>query len=44
MTTEEFWEQAAQENGISDSATLALARRKAIRELNDEFLTADFQI
>jgi hypothetical protein len=44
MTTEAFWEQAARENGISDSATVAVAWRKAIRDLNDEFLTADFQM
>jgi hypothetical protein len=44
MATKEFWEQAAQENGITDVATLGEMRRKAVNDLNAEFLTADFQI
>jgi hypothetical protein len=44
MTTEEFWEQAAQQNGITDMATIAAARKRAVRDLDGEFLAADFQI
>ena len=44
MTTEEFWEQAARENGITDMASVEEARKLAVEDLNDEFSTADFQI
>jgi hypothetical protein len=44
MTTEAFWAQAARENGITDMVTVAAARKKAVSDLNDEFLTANFQI
>ena len=44
MTTEEFWGQAARENGITDMATVEEARKRAIFDLNGEFLDADFQI
>jgi hypothetical protein len=44
MTTEEFWEQAAQENRITDMATVEEARKRAVKDLNEEFFTADFQI
>jgi hypothetical protein len=44
MATEEFWEQAALENGITDMISVEEARKLAINDLNAEFLTADFQI
>jgi hypothetical protein len=44
MTTEEFWEQAARDNGIADMTTVAEARGQAVKDVNEEFLTADFQI
>ena len=44
MTTEEFWEQAARENGIADMAAVEEARKRALDDLNDEFSTADFRI
>jgi hypothetical protein len=43
MTTEAFWEQAAQENGIADMAAVAAARKLAVRDLDEEFLLANFQ-
>jgi len=33
MTTEAFWEQAARENGVTDMATVAWARRRAMTDL-----------
>jgi hypothetical protein len=44
MATEEFWEQATRENGIADMAAIEAAWRRAIRDLNDELSTADFQL
>jgi hypothetical protein len=44
MTAEEFWEQAAGENEITDMGTVEKAREQAVMDLNEEFLTADFQI
>jgi hypothetical protein len=44
MATEGFWEQAARENTITDMATVSAARKRAIKDLNEELLTADFQI
>jgi hypothetical protein len=44
MTTEAFWEQAAQENGITDMRSLAQARELALKDLNREFYTAEFSI
>ena len=44
MTTEEFWEQAAKDNGITDMAAVAEAREQAVKDVNEEFLTANFQI
>lgn len=43
MATEEFWEGAARENGITDIGAIAGARKRAVRDLNAEFRTADFQ-
>src|ERR1039457_426306 len=34
MTTEEFWEQAARENGITDMEIVAEARKQALKDLN----------
>jgi hypothetical protein len=44
MATKEFWEQAARENGIADMAAVEEAREQAVKDLNQEFLTADYQI
>ena len=44
MATEEFWDQAARENGITDMAAVEEARKRAVDDLNDEFSTADFRI
>ena len=44
MTTEEFWEQAARENGITDMETVEKARELAVKDLNEELSTANFQI
>jgi hypothetical protein len=43
MTTEEFWEQAARENGITDMVAVAGARKRAMQDLDAEFLAANFQ-
>ncbi len=44
MTTEEFWEQAALENGVTDMASVEEARKLAVNDLDREFFTANFQI
>ena len=44
MATDEFWEQAARENGIADMVAVEEARKQAVNDLNEEFLTSDFQI
>jgi hypothetical protein len=44
MATEELWRQAARESGITEMAAVGEMRRKAVNDLNAEFLTADFQI
>jgi hypothetical protein len=44
MATKEFWEQAARENGISDMTTVEEVRKRAVNDLNKEFLSAEFQI
>lgn len=44
MTTEEFWEQAAKENGITDIATIEEAHQRALQDLNEEFSTANFEV
>jgi hypothetical protein len=44
ITTKEFWEQAALENGITDMTTVEEARKQAVNDLNKEFLSAEFQI
>jgi hypothetical protein len=44
MATKEFWEQAARENGITDMETVEKARELAVKDLNEELSTANFQI
>jgi hypothetical protein len=44
MTTEDFWEQAARENGITDMTTVEEVRKRAVNDLNKEFAGANFQI
>ena len=44
MTTKEFWEQAAWDNGITDMAAVGEMRQRVANDLNAEFLAAGFQI
>jgi hypothetical protein len=44
MTTEDFWEQAARGNGITDMATVEEVRKRAVFDLNMEFAGTNFRI
>ena len=44
MTTEDFWEQAARENGITDLTAVEEVRKRAVHDLNMEFAGANFRI
>jgi hypothetical protein len=44
MTTEAFWEQAAQDNGITDIGSIGEAHRRTVQDLNAELFTANFVV
>jgi hypothetical protein len=44
MTTKDFWEQAARENGITDMTAVEEVRKRAVNDLNLEFAMTDFRI
>ena len=41
MTTQQFWLQAAKENGTADLAMVEEAQRRAVQDFNNEFVTTN---